>query len=111
MKFKTTDKEIRRNYNTIIRLGYCSIQSLLNYKTPIAYTCGVYGWKADFYEISPTVIISTGYSPIGNISPNYDVVNSYEKQAQTILYGKMEYEDKKTALDKLLREFVAEIIK
>lgn len=63
MKYKTTDKEQRQNNNTIISFGYCEIQNIERYLTPNAYTCGIYGWRADFYEFAGFTI-STGYQPL-----------------------------------------------
>ena len=33
MKFKTTQKAIKANYNTIICAPYCELQNLLNYES------------------------------------------------------------------------------
>ena len=63
MKYKTTDREQRQNNNTVIGFGYCEIQNLERYLTPNAYTCGIYGWRADFYEFDGFTI-STGYQPL-----------------------------------------------
>lgn len=63
MKYKTTDREQRENNNTIISFGYCEIQNIERYLSPNAYTCGVYGWRADFYEFDGFTI-STGYQPL-----------------------------------------------
>ena len=48
MKYKTTDKEQRENNSLIIDFGYCQIQNIERYLRPNAYTCGLYGWRADF---------------------------------------------------------------
>lgn len=63
MKYKTTDKEQKQNCGMVAGFGYCQIQNIERYLTPSAYTCGVYGWRADFYEFSGFTI-STGYSPL-----------------------------------------------
>lgn len=63
MKYKTTDREQRQNNNTVIGFGYCEIQNLERYLRPNAYTCGIYGWRADFYEFDGFTI-STGYQPL-----------------------------------------------
>lgn len=63
MKYKTTDREQRTNNNTIISFGYCEIQNIERYLSPNAYTCGIYGWRADFYEFDGFTI-STGYQPL-----------------------------------------------
>lgn len=46
MKFKTTQKAIKANYNTIICVPYCGLQNLLNYEIPVAYTVRREGWAA-----------------------------------------------------------------
>ena len=99
MKFKTTKKNIRDGYYNIISVGYCELQSLLNYESPIAYSSGSYGWYCDYYDIDG-VCICTGYSPIGNQNSwaDYDLVREYEKKAQDV-YTKVD----KT---KLLNEFI-----
>ena len=61
MKFKTTQKEIRANYNKIICVPYCGLQTLLNYESPVAYTVRREGWAADIYDMSGGVAIVTGY--------------------------------------------------
>lgn len=63
MKYKTTDREQRANNNTIISFGYCEIQNIERYLRANAYTCGIYGWYADFYKFTGFTI-STGYRPL-----------------------------------------------
>lgn len=41
MKYKTTAKELKEGYYKIISVGYCDLQSLLSYKSPIAYSKGI----------------------------------------------------------------------
>ena len=38
MKFKTTKKEINNGYEFVISAGYCKLQYLLKWESPIAYT-------------------------------------------------------------------------
>ena len=100
MKYKTTAKAVKNGYYKIISAGYCDLQNLLRYKSPIAYSCGVYGWNFDIYEVCG-VAITTGYRgmPSKNSSCDYKLIKEYEDKAQ----GKSS-ED----LDILLREFVNE---
>lgn len=63
MKYKTTDREQRNGQWLVVGIGYCDAQYLLKYFEPVAYTCGVYGWRADFYQFG-NVAISTGYGPL-----------------------------------------------
>ena len=67
IKYKTTDREQRENNGIVLGFGYCEIQNITRFLNPNAYTCGVYGWRADFYEMDGYTI-STGYSPLNYIS-------------------------------------------
>ena len=78
MKFKTTQKAIKTNYNTIICIPYCGLQNLLNYKSPVAYTVRREGWAADIYDMGGGVAIVTGYAPFGNVRPSYELRERYE---------------------------------
>jgi len=103
MKFKTTAKAIRDGYYTIIGVGYCDLQNLLKYKDPVAYTCGVYGWSFDVYDID-RVAICTGYRvmPSKNSSHDYKLIREYDKMAE----GKTEEE-----LNILIKEFIKVVSK
>ena len=80
MKTLTTNKEIKSNFYKIVKIGYCDAQYLLSFKNPFSYTCGVYGWNADFYEIGNTCI-STGYRPIGE-SVDYKLLTEKKHSTQ-----------------------------
>ena len=111
MKFKTTKKEMRDNYY-IIGAGYCSMQYLLYYKNPIAYSSGVYGWACDYYDIDG-VIISTGYSYIAskNTKASYELIKEYELKAEKIIYNhNLKYDTKKKKVNKLLNDLIAEAL-
>lgn len=98
MKYKTTAKALKSGYYHIINVGYCDLQCLLNYKSPVAYCCGVYGWNFDVYDING-VAIATGYRgmPTKNSKCNYALIREYEQKAQ----GKTKEE-----LDLLITEFI-----
>ena len=66
-KYKTTDREQRENNAIVLGFGYCEIQNITRFLNANAYTAGVYGWRADFYEMDGYTI-STGYSPLNYIS-------------------------------------------
>ena len=66
-KYKTTDREQRENNAIVLGFGYCDIQNITRFLRANAYTCGVYGWRADFYEME-SYTISTGYNPLNYIS-------------------------------------------
>lgn len=109
MKFKTTQKEIKADYGSVIKIGYCDLQYLLKYESPIAYTSGVYGWNADIYDFGGVAIV-TGYRPFGNIRPNWEIINKYEREAENI-YNFYRYEDRVGALKDLQKNFIAEVTK
>ena len=110
MKFETTKKRMRDNYHTILSLGYCKLQTLLNYESPIAYSHGVYGWSCDYYVID-NVLISTGYSPIGQ-DVDSKLVKEYEQKAEDV--RTKHYDDRSIQIDvelnKLLKEFIQKAI-
>lgn len=109
MKFKTTKKDIMRNYYCI-KVGYCELQRLLSCVAPTAYTCGTYGWNADVYtfEDSNTAII-TGYRPFGEFSADYDLCRKYEEKAHLTDYD-LNYEAKRERLAGLIEDFIHEAI-
>ena len=105
MKLQTTNKQIKANFYKIIRIGYCDAQYLLAYKKPFAYTCGVYGWNADFYEIG-NICISTGYRPIGE-KVEYNLLQDIEKKAMNICLDRtLNKESKDMQLNLLIQELI-----
>jgi len=109
MKYKTTRSVVNNGYVTRISVGYCNLQSLLNYINPVSYTCGVYGWNADIYEIGDIAII-TGYRPFGNISPSYDICQKYEEEANKIRNNfTISWEKEKELLNELIITFIKEV--
>jgi len=103
MKYKTTAKALRSGYYHIINVGYCGLQNLLNYKSPIAYSAGVYGWNFDVYDING-IAIATGYRgmPSQNSKCTYDLIREYEAKAHLV--------DTKEDKDKLIAEFIKLVI-
>ena len=85
MKRKTTKKELRELFTTIICVGYCNLQSLLVDIDPAYYLTRAEGWAADVYIIDCNTIIVTGYAPFGNISPGYDIQRKYELLARRVI--------------------------
>jgi len=63
MKYKTTNREKRENDFCVVGIGYCEIQNITRFLNANSYTCGTYGWRADFYDFG-NVSISTGYAPL-----------------------------------------------
>ena len=99
MKYLTTAKALKSGYNNIISCGYCDLQNLLYYNSPIAYSKGSYGWNFDVYEVNG-VAITTGYRgmPSKNSKTDYALVREYDNKAE----GKS-----KDEREALLNEFVA----
>jgi hypothetical protein len=108
MKFLATKKEMKNNYSKIIRIGYCHAQYLLNFESPIAYSAGRDGWACDYYLID-NVLISTGYQPIGNIVPDYDMITKYENQAMSIVHSNTTYDSRIDQVNAILHQFVKEV--
>lgn len=109
MKFKTTNKALKEGYGKIVKVGYCDLQYLLNYHSPVAYTCGVYGWNANIYEVNG-VAICTGYRPIGNIKPDYNLIREYNQKAKDVLFSGTKSDDARKKLDELLEEFLEKVL-
>lgn len=108
MKYKTTMRDVKANYSTIIKVGYCNLQHLLKYFNANAYTCGVYGWNADVYEIDNNTCIVTGYRPFGE-SVNYDTIERYDNAAAKISETcGYDCKAEKAAAINMLNKFVAE---
>lgn len=106
MKYRTTAKAVRENHYKVIKIGYCDLQDLLHFETPVAYTCGVYGWNADIYEVAPGVCICTGYRPTGAAPRSYAAVRAYNDKARRIVNSTSDYELRRGAVRTLLDEFV-----
>jgi hypothetical protein len=100
MKYKTTSKLLRRGHYTIISAGYCDLQTLLGYESPIAYSAGVYGWNYDIYQFNG-VAIATGYRgiPDQNNKADYKMIRKYEELAT----GKTQ-EEKRELINQFIKE-------
>lgn len=106
MKFKTTNANIKNGYYYILKIGYCDAQNLLRYTEARAYTCGVYGWNYDVYDVDG-VAICTGYRGMPGERVNYDNLKKYEKQAEKIARDyNLTYDKQREKVNKLLKKFV-----
>lgn len=112
MKFKITRRELKENYRCVAA-GYCDLQYLLRYCSPIAYNSGKYGWNYDVYtfeQYSTNIAICTGYRgmPGKNLYTNGISCREWEQKAQDII-SKYQWHDSdrgKKELEKLLKEFL-----
>ena len=110
-KIKVNKKDILNSYKNVICVGYCNAQYLLSGKNKKFYTCGVYGWNADIYEIDYKTCIVTGYRPFGNIDSNYKILQKYEDKARKIILDySIDYEKRIKKVNKLLDRYVGEIM-
>lgn len=112
VKTQITKKAILNGFNKVIEIGYCGAQFLLTYQSAQYYTYSkMYGWRADVYIIDNDTAIVTGYAPFGNIRPNYDRLNEYEKKAEAIRHSVHHYEDRREIINGYLKEFIKEVTK
>lgn len=95
MKYFTTDREQRENNYIIVKFGYCQIQNIERCLSANAYTKGIYGWKADFYNFGNRTI-STGYQPIKKCNDQKSIA-LYNKMTAQLL--KLEEKLKKGLID------------
>lgn len=79
MKYKTTAKAVKNGCANIKCVGFCDLQHLLQNHSPVAYTCGIYGWDFDVYDVYG-VTICTGYRGMPGERPQG--VNEYEQKAR-----------------------------
>lgn len=103
MKYKTTRKAVVNGSVNVRCAGYCDLSDLLRNHSPIAYTCGVYGWNFDVFEVYG-VTICTGYRNMPG--KRLEGIREYEKKAREIWDNySMPYETQKEETEKLLQEF------
>lgn len=113
MKFKTTKNAVMNGYARVYRCGYCELQDLLPSGGAVAYTCGIYGWNADIYDLGAladstwNVAICAGYRPFGREIPG-NLAKEYNDKAEA-LRG-VEYPERRAAMRALRAEFLRAIL-
>ena len=113
MKFKTTRKAIVNGSSNIVCAGYCDLSHLLYNHSPIAYTCGVYGWNCDIYfNYMHDIAISTGYRNMRGKTIPHELIEKYSSIAKEIVSKPFvtPYEETKKALDANRENFFAELV-
>lgn len=85
MKYRTTLKSIRNDWNASIIIPYCAAENLLYGAEPVAYAAGVYGWNADVYDVGGGICICTGYRPTGTVRPSHDVIKAADRAAASLI--------------------------
>lgn len=111
MKLKTSKKYIREHSARVYSLGYCELQEILSDARAFAYSAGIYGWACDYYDAGCGIIISTGYSPIGDRVPA-DLVQKYKGRIETARQLHAMPENKKgwcDYMDELFADFCADL--
>lgn len=101
MKTKVTKKQVMSYNSNVLEVGYCGLQSLLGRFSPQYYTCGVYGWNADIYEID-NMCICTGYRPFGNVKLDCKEINRVNKEYEVMKEKNLPYEEETNEIKKLL---------
>lgn len=95
-KIETTKKSVLSSYKCIA-IGYCELDTLLKYESPVAFTCSKsYGWRADVYVFGNVAIV-TGYAPFGT---HVSIVQKYEDKA----YSRNNKEDMRKLIDSFIKE-------
>ena len=105
MSFKTTRKSIVNSTASkdLLSVGYCGLATLLQNHSPIAYTCGTYGWNFDVYNVYGKTIC-TGYRNMPGRKGNN--IGEYEKRAEAIRNDwDKPYEKRMEEVEALLKEF------
>lgn len=111
MKYRTTRKMIVNGTRAdeLFRCGYCDMWHILRNHEPIAYTCGIYGWNFDVYEVYG-ITITTGYRNMCGKNIPYDLIRSYEGKAKEIFDDySIPYEERKERIESLLKEFCGKL--
>ena len=104
MKIKTTKNAILNGYSKVAKIGYCDLPTALQSLDPRYYTCGMYGWNSDIYEIE-NFAICTGYRAFGTFEPDYKTVRNLEEKATKVYANKRwKYGTKKRKAMNLLLE-------
>ena len=105
MKYKTTRQALKKYYYNALAVGYCDAQHLLSWKSPDSYTCGVYGWNFDAYDIDG-VLITTGYRNL--LGERARFVSEFEEKAKKICSwdNKDSFDKKQEDLKNLCLEWI-----
>ena len=61
-KLKTSQSKMKDFSPIVLGVGYCELQCLLGYESPITYATSQNGWACDLYMINDKYSIVTGYS-------------------------------------------------
>ena len=82
MSIKATKKSIDETFRSVYQVPYCSVQYLMSDVSPMAYTCGVYGWNADVFAFGSVALV-TGYRPFGK-EVERSIIDRFENKAKEL---------------------------
>lgn len=112
MKLKITNKELRNNFSRVYNLSNVGLDRILRFFTPFAYTCGVYGWNADYYNIEG-IIVGIGYrSVVGETIKDTKLIKKFralEKRASELTWTDDNFNKKKQRVIKRFTELLHSI--
>lgn len=110
MKQKMSKNDIRNEFDTVVFVPYCGLDSLLVFDDPIGYNCGVYGWNYDVYDLGNRCAIVTGYrvpNTIADIQMDHTKMKDYNAWAQAILRNEgVNYDTAKRQIEALKRSLI-----
>ncbi len=81
-KLKTSQSKMKTFSPIVLGVGYCELQCLLGYESPIACATSQYGWACDLYMINDNFSIVTGYSY--SRACNKQLTNEQREELQAI---------------------------
>ena len=81
-KLKTSQSKMKTSSPIVLGVGYCELQCLLTYESPIAYAANQYGWVCDLYMINDRYSIVTGHSY--SRACNKQLTSEQREELQTI---------------------------
>lgn len=106
-----TKNEIKKQYETIIQIGYCDLYELIRTLEKIGYNAGVYGWNYDVFKLDYDTCVITGYRTFdkGTIRLTSDFIQYMDKKANEITNNNnLNYEEYEKQMDLLKNEFLRE---
>lgn len=111
MEIRITKKEARENFTNLYAVRYGGLQNLLRDEVKMAYSCGVYGWSCDYFQLTgkngQNLTISTGYSPVGKIIP-ISITEKYDQKVIEIC--RTSSKNKAQKIKRLINKFITEIL-
>ena len=114
MKARVTAKDLRSMFKgKAITLGTQEPYYLLRYHNPDFYTCGIYGWNFDAYDIDGVLIMWGDRGTFGKLA-DYDRIRFYEDKAKEIcgeLYKTQTQEQVIQRLNGLIKDFIGEVLR